>query len=88
MLDRFSSPCGGTGPSDPFNLALAAEKDGDIEAAETLYRESAGRGNTRAMVNLGVMLIDREGSGKEAVSLFEKAAGLGDSSGMRNMGYV
>jgi hypothetical protein len=90
MLDKYIDPaCLDEKGHAAFNKALDAENEGNKDEAERFYRIAIDQDSPKALVNLGVLLIDgTDAQKKESISLFLRAAEAGDTSGMRNLGCV
>lgn len=70
----------GTAGAEPFDDGLAAYQRQDFPAALRYWQEAAGQGDTRAMLNLGVMHDRGQGvpeDDAEAVKWYRAAAGAG-----------
>jgi uncharacterized protein len=75
----------------PFEDGVNAYESGDYRTALRLWRPLAGRGNTRAQLNLGTMYDDGRGvpqSYGAAFRWYQRAAALGNVKAQYNLGTL
>ncbi|MFW2135371.1 tetratricopeptide repeat protein [Chryseobacterium sp. TY4] len=73
-----------------FNLAINYAKDGQFDDAIRLYTHASKLGDTDSMIELGLLLSDKEADyyrPKEAVMWMEKAAETNNAVAFNNLGY-
>jgi tetratricopeptide (TPR) repeat protein len=70
-----------------FDLAVAFEKQGDLEAAEAAYRRADEMGLAAAACNLGV-LLEHQNDRQAAEAAYRRADGRGDAIGTFNLGLL
>src|SRR5712675_1791822 len=74
-----------------YQLGRAYAANGQLPEAISAYRTAAGKGNTSAMVELGVHLATGSGVPKDedqARRLFEQAAEAGNTRGVTNLAVL
>jgi uncharacterized protein len=77
--------------ADPLQSAMDAYKAGNKKEAFRLYEESAGQGNDRGQLNLGVAYESGRGvseDDKEALAWYRKAAEQGDAGAQIELGWM